>query len=152
MKVAVPTGDIADMYNTGLATSYITRIATEKPRFMIDIGGGYTYLPRETVKYEHIELFSLFAGPQFSIETGEFFFGKGMRLYLLPAITWSFNKGIHHLFGVDLGTGFLIPIAENVGFDIGVRYGLTNIIGKKDEEKGINIVSSSIRIIFNFGS
>lgn len=133
--LAIPTGDIADFHNTGFDLGFSAKFPTSESMGIV-AGFNYASLSGEEinlgfakVEVENADIISLYAGTQF---------GKEKGIYFLPALALNFIDDNTRV-GIDLGTGFLIPVGEGAKLNIGIKFNMTNLIGKDDGENAVNV-------------
>lgn len=87
--------------------------------FTISAGAEYSFMPKKK--------FNPFIGLELS---ANFYSGK---IEASGDTTFTQNRKSESRFGVTAGTGLNIMISKNIAAVIGVKYSLTNLIGKKTE-------------------
>lgn len=134
--LVLPTGDLSDLQSAGFNLGFGAKFRTKSPTTAIALGLNYSKLSGETinlgsvrVEVESADILSFYGGPRFGKENG---------FYFLPAAALNFIDGETRV-GLDLGTGFLVPINKITKFNIGVQFNMTNIIGKDDGEISFNV-------------
>ena len=143
--VSLPTGDLADVYNTGWHAGGKLRIGGSIP-FNILATGMYNSLPEKAVDQSDNQLI-LGAGLEFPIPSVGVhpYFGADV-LYVHTnnegTGTSSFSRG-----GLGVGAGVEFTIPAFGSFDTSVKYQFLNLMGKEEGEGTASQVAATVAIM-----